>query len=245
MIILALFLPLLSFASIDAEVGAYSNFIWRGTTFSENRPAIQAELDAGVGNGFYVSTFLSNAEFSDEALGKNATVSSEIDYTAGKRWEYTRGEVQAYYSKFTFPNAGVFDTDEFNLQVTYNGASLELSFMDDYFGYQTQYLYARIGQEWNYKTTVDGALFVGYNKFDRHKGNVRTRGAFETLDGAGNSDYIDIYFVNRKTFENSTFAELAFNWTNRDEYTLESGFISRAKARDFAVIVAWVMPFLI
>lgn len=243
MIFLILLFPLLAFSSIDAEVGAYSNFIWRGTTFTENKPAIQGELDGEIWKGFYANTFFSNAEFSDEALNKNATVTSEIDVTVGKRWSGKKWEVQAYYSRFSFPGAGVFDTDEWNIQGKFHSISLELSLMDDYFGYHSRYTYARIGYEWVYKDSVDGAIFVGYNAFDRTKGNIRTRETFETLDGAGNPDYIDVYFVNRKTFENQWAAELAFNWTNRDEYSVDGGEISKEKAKDFAAIVAFIVPF--
>jgi len=243
MILLILLFPILAFSSIDAEVGAYSNFIWRGTTFTENRPAIQGELDGEIWKGFYANTFFSNAEFSDEALNKNATVTSEIDVTLGKRWSGQKWEIQAYYSRFSFPGAGVFDTDEWNLQGKFHSVSLELSLMDDYFGYHSRYMYARVGYEWVYKDSLDGALFVGYNAFDRTKGNIRTRETFETLDGAGNPDYIDVYFVNRKTFENQWAAELAFNWTNREEYSVDSGEITKAKAKDFAAIVAFIIPF--
>lgn len=243
MIFLILLFPLLAFSSIDAEVGAYSNFIWRGTTFTENKPAIQGELDGEIWKGFYANTFFSNAEFSDEALHEDATVTSEIDVTLGKRWNGKKWEVQAYYSRFSFPGAGVFDTDEWNIQGKYHAISLELSLMDDYFGYHSRYSYVRVGYEWVYKDSVDGAIFVGYNAFDRPKGNIRTRDGFETLDGAGNPDYIDVYFVNRKTFDNQWAAELAFNFTNREEYSVDSGVVSKERAKDFAVITAFIVPF--
>jgi uncharacterized protein (TIGR02001 family) len=243
MIFLILFFPFLAFSSIDAEVGAYSDFIWRGTTFTENKPAIQGELDTENENGFYAAAFFSNAEFSDEGLHKNAQVTSEMDVTIGKRWNGVKWEIQFYYSRFFFPNAGVFDTDEWNVTGKFHGLSLEFSLMDDYFGYHSRYTYLRIGHEWVYTPSVDGALFAGYNSFDRTKGNIRTRETFQTLDGAGNPDYIDVYFVNRKTFENQTAAELSFNWTNRKEYTVEAGYISKDRARDFAIIVAYILPF--
>lgn len=243
MIYLILLFPFLAFSAIDAEVGAYSDFIWRGTTFTEHRPAIQGELDAEVYKGFYLSSFFSNAEFSDEALHEDATVTSEIDVTAGKRWNGDKWELQAYYSRFSFPGAGVFDTDEWNIQGKYHGFFLELSLMDDYFGYHSRYLYMRAGHEWVYKPGLDGAFFVGLNSFDRPKGNIRTRAGFETLDGAGNPDYLDLYFLNRKTFENQTAVEFAVNWTNRKEYTVDAGEVSLDNAKDFVVIVAYILPF--
>lgn len=243
MIYLILLFPFLAYSSIDAEVGAYSDFIWRGTTFTENRPAIQGELDSEFYKGFYAGAFFSNAEFSDEAMHEDAKVTSEIDVTLGKRWNGDKWEVQAYYSRFSFPGAGVFDTDEWNLQGKFHGFTLELSLLDDYFGYHSRYTYIKVGHEWIYKPTLDGAIFVGMNSFDRAKGNIRTRAGFETLDGAGNPDYLDVYFLNRKTFENQTAVEFAVNWTNRKEYTVDAGEISLDNAKDFAVIVAYILPF--
>jgi uncharacterized protein (TIGR02001 family) len=243
MFYLILFFPLLALSSIDAEVGAYSDFIWRGTTFTENRPAIQGEIDIESNKGFYIGSFFSNAEFSDEAIHEDAKVTSEIDLTFGKRWNGEKWEIQAYYSRFSFPNAGVFDTDEWNLTGKFHSFTLELSLLDDYFGYHSRYSYVKVGHEWPYYDGLDGAISVGYNSFDRAKGNIRSRAGFETVDGAGNPDYIDVYFVNKKTFENQTVAALAFNWTNRYEYSVENGEVSKERAKDFAVVVAYILPF--
>lgn len=243
MILLILLAPFVAYSSINAEIGAYSDFIWRGTTFSENRPAIQGEVDAETEKGFFVSGFVSNAEFSDLALHENATVTSEVDVTVGKRWSVHNWDIQAYYSRFFFPGAGVFDTDEWNLQLNHFGVFLEFSLLDDYFGYHSRYTYTRIGYEWNYKENLDGALFIGYNSFDRAKGTIRTRGEFQTLDGAGNPDYVDIFFVNRKTLKNNHIAELALNWTDRKEYSVENGIITKSWAKDFALLVSYVIPF--
>jgi hypothetical protein len=239
--------PLLSLAQIDTELGAYSNFLWRGTTFSQNRPALQAEVEAHLPKNFYFSSFLSNAEFSDKGLHQHSQVTSEIDATLGKRWRIRAWDIQFYYSYFSFPGAGVFDTDEWNLQFRAFGLSLELSVMDDYFGYHSRATYLRLGRGWSYDAGLDGALFVGLNTFDRSKGHIRSRiekgVTFETLDGAGNSDYVDVFFVNQKTFENQMIAELSFNWTNRFEYTVEEGEIKKNRAKDFAAVVALIFPF--
>ena len=53
MIVLIILFPLFVLAGVDAEFGAYSDFIWRGTTFTEHRPAVQGEFDyEGRQNGF-------------------------------------------------------------------------------------------------------------------------------------------------------------------------------------------------
>jgi uncharacterized protein (TIGR02001 family) len=242
-----LILSLNSLAEVTAEFGAYSNFIWRGTTFTENRPAIQGSIDFEESHGLFVGAFASNAEFSDEAMGKNSSVTQEVDLMIGKRWYGEDWELQIMYGKFLFPNADVFNTSEFNILLERKNFFIELSHMDDYFGYQSTYQYVRLGHKWKFKESLDGSLSVGYNAFNRPKGSLKSRCLDEscsesafTTSGAGNPDYIDIYLVNRKTFERGLVAELAINWTNRYEYLAEETSISKEKSRDFAIIIALI-----
>ena len=242
MIFILLF-PVLAFSSVNGNVGFYSDFIWRGTTFSEHRPAAQAVVDGDLGNDFFLSGFFSNAEFSDPGMHEHSEVSSEMDLTLSKTWKKNSWEVQAYYSRFFFPNAGVFDSDEWNLQVKYEGYLLELSLMDDYFGYHSRYTYVKVAKEWEYWKSFEGALSVGYNAFERPKGSIRTREEFETLDGAGNTDYFDLFFTNRKKLPNKNILELSLNWTNRQEYSVDQGMISKNDGKDFVIVVSYVLPF--
>jgi uncharacterized protein (TIGR02001 family) len=235
-----------SWASIEADVSLYSNFIWRGVTFSENRPAIQAQLDAENAHGFYLGSFISNAEFSDEARGNKAKVSQEIDFTVGKRWRGENWSLQFYYAQFLFPNAEAFNADEWNLLYKYKRWTLELSYLDDFFGYRSSYRYARIGYEWPYWHSLDGALLVGYSNYSRQRGNIISHtnesGPHYAMDG-GYKNYFDVYWVSRKTFENQMAAEIAINWTNRREYTTDGTEVSLEGATDFALIVGLLFPF--
>ena len=248
--ILCLF-PLTVGASVtfDAEFSVFSNFIWRGTTFTENKPAVQGVLEASEDHGFYLGTFVSNAEFSDEGFSGEGSVTQETDVTVGKRWTGANWELQASYNQFYFPGAGVFDTDEYSFQAKFKRFVLELSYMDDYFGYKGPYKYVRVGYEWIYKASVEGAFYVGWNGFETAKGGLKSRcldaacseEAF-TTSGSGNPDYIDIFQVNRKTIKNGTSFELAFNWTNRREFSADSSGISLDRAQDFAVIGGVLIP---
>ncbi len=240
-----LFVPCLTFANVEAELGAYSNFIWRGTTFTENKPAIQGQLDAEGKHGFYLGLFTSNAEFEDPGQGPDFQLTQEVDYTVGKRWRGENWETQVYYSVFTFPGAGTYDTDEWNFLGKFHNFTLELSLMDDFFGYSSVYRYVRAGHEWLWRPDLEAALYVGYNMFTRPRGSYYLSGSGnDSLDGAGNSDYFDVFFLNRKTFENEMAVEFAVNWTNRKEYSVDSAEdVTTDRAKDTAVVVALIMPF--
>ena len=127
---------------------------------------------------------------------------------------------------------------------------MELSYMDDYFGYQSIYKYVRLGYEWEYKPTVEGGIYVGYNGFSRAKGNLQSRcldaacsEEAYTINGAGNPDYWDIYQVSRKTFENGLSIELAINITDRREYLADANGITLERAKDFTVLTGVLFPF--
>lgn len=250
--LILLFILNFAHAAIDAELALYSNFIWRGTTFTENKPALQGTIDYEHAKGYFASTFVSNAEFSDEALGDNAKVTQETDIMLGKRWHGDIWEAQLSYNRFYFPKAGIFDTDEFNFQFQFKNLQIELSYMDDYFGYQGTYKYVRLGYGWVYAKSVFGAFFVGYNSFTKPKGNIKERCLDSTCSekaytttGAGNPDYIDLYWVNKKVFENDMSIEFDVNWTNRYEYNASEDGVSKKDAKDFTILTAIIIPFTI
>lgn len=201
-------------------------------------------------HGYFGGVFVSNAEFSDEAMGSSATVTSEIDYLVGKLWSGDQWELQLIYNKYTFPGAEVFNANDFSFTGNYQSYFFELSYMDEYFGYQSSYQYFRLGYGWTFSNTVESAIYAGYNVFSNPKGSIKSRcldsscsEVAETTNGAGNPDYIDVFFVNRKNLENGMILELAVNWTNREEYMAADGEVTKGSANDFCAIAGLVIPF--
>lgn len=236
--------------ALEGEFATYSDYLWRGTTFTEKKPAVQGTLEAQEKHGFYLGLFVSNAEFSDEAMSDESEVTQETDITIGKRWEGDNWDGQLSFNRFYFPGAGVFDSDEYNYQFNFNKIHLELSYMGEYFGYNSVYRYIRLGYEWEYKPTVEGGLFVGYNDFSNPKGSLKSKCLDEactesayTASGAGNPNYVDIYFETRKTFESGMSIELALNWTNRKEYSADADGLHLEDAMDSTILTGLVFPF--
>ncbi len=50
---------------LSANVGATSNYLWRGLEQTNGNAAISGGIDYETGSGFYVGTWVSNAEWSD------------------------------------------------------------------------------------------------------------------------------------------------------------------------------------
>ena len=58
--------------SFSANIGAVSNYMWRGVTQTGDQPAVQGGLDVAHESGFYAGTWLSNVDF-DEGSSEDVT----------------------------------------------------------------------------------------------------------------------------------------------------------------------------
>jgi uncharacterized protein (TIGR02001 family) len=81
-------------AELSANIGATSNYVWRGVTQTDNSAAISGGLDYGHDSGFYVGTWASNVDFNG--------ASAEVDFYGGFANEingfgYDLGAIYYYY----------------------------------------------------------------------------------------------------------------------------------------------------
>ena len=240
----------LVFAQVSGEAILTSNFIWRGTTFTNNKPAVQADVNYQFPYEHYLGVFASNAEFSDPAMGAATEVNQEVDVYFSKR--ITRGDWEANfsYAYFTFGNAWFFNTDEWNFKLVYKSWELELSYMDDYFGYQGSYRYIKLGHEYELSSSDTLRAYLGYNHFANRKGSTKERclnsGCSESaysLSGAASSHYIDGYLGLRRKIQEQLSLELAYNYTNRDEYIFDGSSIEREDAQDSVFFITMIHEF--
>src|SRR5690606_38399513 len=73
-------------AELSANIGATSNYVWRGVTQTDDSAAIQGGIDYSHESGFYLGTWASNVEFSDHELdlyGGYAGEAAGIGYDVG------------------------------------------------------------------------------------------------------------------------------------------------------------------
>jgi uncharacterized protein (TIGR02001 family) len=208
-------------SQVSGELGLHSNYLWRGTTFSDNQPVVQLDLRSELSHGLYAGTFVSNATIVDPSRDK---MTHEVDVFIGKVWQVENWKLNVYYNKYYFPNAGVYDTHEYVAHLDFDRYFFRLSQMDNFFGYNSVYRYVRTGKEWTYKEGLDGGLYLGYNTFSAQK-------------NAGNTNYVDISWTNKKQLTYGT-ALLTVNWTDRQLYT-DSG---KEKANDLLFIVGYTSP---
>ncbi|WP_076412079.1 TorF family putative porin [Shewanella sp. UCD-KL12] len=69
-------MPATAIAEVTGNIGAASNYLWRGVTQTQDAVAVQGGLDFEHESGLYLGTWASNVDFGDDT-------SYEIDFYAG------------------------------------------------------------------------------------------------------------------------------------------------------------------
>jgi uncharacterized protein (TIGR02001 family) len=69
-------------AEVSANIGATSNYVWRGVTQTDDQAAISGGLDYAHDSGFYAGTWASNVDFDDDT-------NAEVDLYAGFANEFS------------------------------------------------------------------------------------------------------------------------------------------------------------
>ena len=67
--------------SVSANIGVVSNYVWRGITQTDDKPAVQGGVDYSHSSGFYAGTWLSNVDFNLDEDNPSAEVDLYLGYT--------------------------------------------------------------------------------------------------------------------------------------------------------------------
>ncbi len=79
-------------AALEANIGATSNYVWRGMTQTDNQAAVSGGLDYTNESGFYAGTWASNIDWAASGTG------TEVDFYAGvSSDDYDLGVIYFYY----------------------------------------------------------------------------------------------------------------------------------------------------
>ena len=127
--------------TLTANVGLFSEYIFRGISQTAKEPALQGGFDYAHSSGFYLGTWASNISWLQD-FGAYSRSSLEWDFYGGFKapigadgWFYDVGALYYYYPGKR--NPGVINADSFELYgaIGWNWVSLKLSYsLDDYFG---------------------------------------------------------------------------------------------------------------
>jgi uncharacterized protein (TIGR02001 family) len=127
--------------TVTANVGIFSEYIFRGISQTAKEPALQGGFDYAHASGFYLGTWGSNVSWLEDFGAYNRS-SLEWDFYGGFKapigsdgWFFDVGGIYYYYPGKR--NPGVVNADSFELYgaIGWNWVSVKVSYsLDDYFG---------------------------------------------------------------------------------------------------------------
>jgi uncharacterized protein (TIGR02001 family) len=105
---------------IVANVGVTNNYIWRGVTQTDDKPAVSAGIDYATDTGIYVGTWASNVDFGGDA-------STELDLYLGFANEVGEFSYDFGYVYYGYPDGDDIDFGEVYGSVGWNFISVGIS----------------------------------------------------------------------------------------------------------------------
>jgi uncharacterized protein (TIGR02001 family) len=225
--ILAGLLPLSSFAeeaaapayTVSANVGLFSQYIFRGISYTQEKPAVQGGFDLAHASGAYLGVWGTNV--SDLALS-NAT--GEIDVYGGfaktiDDWTFDVGFLQFIFpgGKLDLVGGGTesLNTLELNAAVTWKFIQLKYSYaVTDYFGFSKK----------SFGADSDGSDYIelnaNYEFMPSWIANVHV--GHQKVKNYDDYDFTDWKVGVTKNFEGGWQAAVAYVDTNADKnsYTI-------------------------
>lgn len=97
-------------SNISANIGAVSNYLWRGVTQTQDGAAVQGGLDLTHSSGFYIGTWASNVDFDDEAGSQEVVILTDLTTASGFA-EDADGNLVGTTSGPSDPNAPNYELD--------------------------------------------------------------------------------------------------------------------------------------
>lgn len=110
--------------TFSANIGAVSNYIWRGVTQTDDQPAIQGGLDVAHDSGFYAGTWASNVDFGEDGANYELDFYAGYDFTLPVE-DASLGLNTIYYA---YPDGGDIDFWEIGISGGYKWLSLGIQY---------------------------------------------------------------------------------------------------------------------
>jgi uncharacterized protein (TIGR02001 family) len=190
--------------SLTGNVGVVSQYIFRGLSQTNGKPAIQGGFDYAHSSGFYVGTWLSNISwFTDQNAGvKNAPVSLASPGSVGA--PYSTGASNAaslewdFYGGYKNTFAGDWNYDVGLIRYYYPGRYDNLG---AYRNPQTTEVYGAIGYKW---LTLKYSKAISTNTFGVNDSRGATYIDLTALIPVGETGYNVVAHVGRQDYPGKT-----------------------------------------
>jgi len=208
-----------AFAGATGNVGAFSDYVFRGITQTGGAASVQGGLDYASDSGVYVGTWISN-------LG-GGTANYETDFYGGYAGKvgdvgFDVGVIEYYYRADNSLN-----TTEFYGGLSFSGLSTKLFYSDNLFSSKDSGFYATANYPIAVTETVAVTPSIGYSFGDAYKSN----GVFGKGNG-GPGEIIDFGLTLTKTLKEGFTFSFGLVGTDRDGGNDETLVIGLKKSFD-------------
>lgn len=155
--------------STSANVGLFSDYLFRGISFSDDKPAIQGGFDYAHSSGLYLGTWASNLSIDEET-------NIEIDVYGGFANEF--GESGIGYDvgvvRYLYPGAENdqdADYNEYYGGLSYSYFSATVFYTDDWGNTGEDEIYYKLGFDYDLPYGLALSAHYGYTDSDRNDGD--------------------------------------------------------------------------
>lgn len=148
----------------SASVALSSDYVWRGYSQTDNKPAISGSIDYAHISGFYAGSWASNVDF---MIGDD-DAHLELDIYAGFAGEFGNSGVGYDISvlRYMYPGTDGGDWNEVNGSLSYHYFSLGIAHSGDVYGSSENGTYYNIGMDYPLPADINLNLGVGYYDYD-------------------------------------------------------------------------------
>ena len=161
--------PTLAVEGLSANIGAISNYLWRGVSQTDDAAAISGGIDYSTASGFYAGTWVSNVDFGDDAsfeldlyLGYSGTINENIGYDVGYIY-------YAYPDSAESDNDNEYDFGELYANISFANITLGANYgihNDDGAQWADKALYLAADAEFKVAEGLALNLHIGHYSFD-------------------------------------------------------------------------------
>ena len=150
---------------LSANASISNNYIWRGLSQTQNQVGVSGGIDFDTSAGFYIGTWASNVDFSDQTT-------AEIDVYGGYRFEINELAVDVGYLYYGYPGGDDLAFSEVYASVTWQVVTIGYNILaesqwGDDFG-DSDYAFADIAFE--ISDGLELGLHYGHSSFDGAQG---------------------------------------------------------------------------
>ncbi len=100
-------------AGVSMNLGATSNYLWRGITQTSDKPAISGGIDYSHDSGFYAGAWVSNVDWTEDSSTPtaNQVANYETDLYLGFSGEFSEFSYDVGYIYYAYPIDGAGNTN--------------------------------------------------------------------------------------------------------------------------------------